>query len=730
MALRRLGRIFLYGVVGTLGLGVALMLAVTVAINRVPHYQAEIKEWVHGQIGYHIAFAGVSPAFRWYGPELYFHGLELRSKDDARVLARAAGGRIAFDVSRLIRSGKLFAGRIEVDSPNVSITRTGPAEFSLASEIKLGGGDASLQTVRLDDLPAGFLTIRGGLVTIKGWNAALPLLELRDVDLAFQRVNGVAGIAVAAHLPPVLGGEISLNATVRGHGRLDELNWNALGRTRDLSFAGLRELLPEYLARLGGGTGGFEIAALGRGLELTRADLDTDAVNATVQLASEPAVKFDQLAGALTVLHDGDRWTLLGRRVRASRGGRSDPPSEFDVSWRGNDAGLVEFTARASYLRAETLLPLAGLLPQRDLRERLQEIEPTGEWLDTSMRLWRSAASDPWQFTARARFRGVGFAPVGRAPGLRGLDGTIVGTDRGGQVDIQARNALFVWPAQLAQPIGVESFRTTLYWKRTPEEVLIATPSLALKTHDASLHGPAAWHQPGDGGSPSMTLAVAVDNGNVAAAHLYYPRALLPPTALAWLNRALVAGHLSHADVVLQGPPKHFPFRDGTGLFLARAHIDGMTLDYREGWPAAEGLGGVAEFRNEGLSVQFEAGNIGSLILDRGDARFADFKAGGTRGACVGERGRGRRARLPAGDPARRHGRARLLRGRGPGPVAGRRGIVPAVPEIRAAAGPRACPPARRVAESQGRDARRDGARGGCRDRRRPGGARRHSRPG
>ena len=246
--MRRIGRILLFGVAGTLGLGVALMLAVKMAINRVPHYQAEIKEWVHGQIGYHIAFARVSPAFRWYGPELYFDRLELRSKDDARVLARAAGGRIGIDCLAADPQRQAVRGPHRAGVARTSRSRaSGPRSFALASEIKLGGGDASLQTLRLDDLPAGFLTIRGGLVTVKGWNAALPLLELRDVDLAFQRVNGVAGIAVAAHLPPVLGGEISLNATARGHGRLDELNWNALGRTRDLSFAGLRELLPEYL---------------------------------------------------------------------------------------------------------------------------------------------------------------------------------------------------------------------------------------------------------------------------------------------------------------------------------------------------------------------------------------------------------------------------------------------------------------------------------------------------
>ena len=74
----------------------------------------------------HIAFAHVSPAFRWYGPELYFDRLELRSKDDQRVLARADGGRVAADIWQLIRSGKLLAGRIEVDSPNILGRAPGP----------------------------------------------------------------------------------------------------------------------------------------------------------------------------------------------------------------------------------------------------------------------------------------------------------------------------------------------------------------------------------------------------------------------------------------------------------------------------------------------------------------------------------------------------------------------------------------------------------------------------
>src|SRR6202021_3467586 len=116
MIIRKVCRVLGFFFASLLGVVLLLMLALKLALDRAPQYQAEIKEWVHAQTGYHIGFARVSPAFRWYGPELYFDRLELRSKDDQRVLARAAGGRIGADIWQLLRTGKLLAGRIEVDS--------------------------------------------------------------------------------------------------------------------------------------------------------------------------------------------------------------------------------------------------------------------------------------------------------------------------------------------------------------------------------------------------------------------------------------------------------------------------------------------------------------------------------------------------------------------------------------------------------------------------------------
>jgi uncharacterized protein (TIGR02099 family) len=625
---RKVGKILLICFAGLLGLLLLLMLAIEIALKSAPDYEADIKKWVHEQTGYHIAFAGVSPSFRWYGPELHFNRLELRSKDDRRVLARAAGGRVAADIWQLISSGKLLAGRIELDTPNIVIARLGPTSFALASEIKLGGDNSSLQTLTLDDLPAGKLAIRHAVVTMQGWNSALPQLTLREVNLDVRR--GEQGLAVVfnARLPAALGGTLNVSGTARGLQRLQMLSWSALARARDISFAGWRLLLPEYLSRLDAGSGSFDLAASGAGNTLARADLDFSANGVVTRPNDGPGAKFEQIGGSLNIVHSNDRWALSGKRVRAVRSGRHDPESQFDISWRDNDAGLVDLRASASYLRADVLLPLSGLLPDKDVRDRLEAIAPTGEWTDMAVVLARNQAAEPWRLQIQAKFRDVGLAPVGRAPGLRGLTGSIAGNERGGQVTIDSRAAVFNWPAQLSAPVDLQKLAATFYWNRTNEGLLVATPDWELRNGDAGAHGQLAWQQPADGSSPTLTLVGAVEDGNAANTHSYFPRALIPPPALAWLDRAFVAGHLSRADIVLRGPIRHFPFRDGSGLFLVRCALDGLTLDYGDGWPRAENVAGLAIFRNEGMSAHLISGRIGGVAVSSAEARFADFKTG------------------------------------------------------------------------------------------------------
>jgi uncharacterized protein (TIGR02099 family) len=624
MSIRKIGKVLAFSFGGLLLLLLLAMLAVKLALDRAPHYQAEIKEWLHAQTGFHVAFAHVSPAFRWYGPELYFEQLELRSKDDQRVLARAAGGRVAADVWQLIRSGKLLAGRIEVESPKIAVVRLGPTRFAIASEIELGGEDSSLGSLRLSDLPAGRLVIRHAVLSMENWNAQLPQLSLQGVDIDVRSDARELVLAFSAQLPAALGGTVSFEGHARGSGEVQSLAWDALAKGRDISFPGWHKFLPETLSNLDSGSGTFDIAALGRGAALSRADVDFGATNVVMLLPEGPVAKFDQMSGALTLTHAGNQWSLSGQRVRVERRERE---SAFDVGWQETQAGLLNVHARADYLRAESLLPLTGLLPQKDLRDRLREAAPSGEWTDVAIAFERAQIDEPWRMHVQAKFQHAGLASVNGVPGLRGIAGSIAGNERGGQVTIDTNPGVFHWPAQFPRSVELERLKANIYWKRTAEELLIASPDWEIKTHDGEIRGQVAWHQPADDSSPMLTLVGGIQNGNAANARNYLPNGLIGAGALAWLNQAFTAGHL-RASLLFRGPVRKFPFREGGGIFLARATIEGMTLNYSEGWAPAENLAVAAEFRNQGMSARLLSAHIGDLQLESGEAHFPDFDSG------------------------------------------------------------------------------------------------------
>ncbi|HEY2782203.1 MAG TPA: YhdP family protein [Steroidobacteraceae bacterium] len=624
MSLRKIGKILMFTCGGLLLLVLLAMLAVKLALDRAPHYQAEIKEWVHAQTGYHIGFAHVSPAFRWYGPELYFDRLELRSKDDQRVLARAAGGRVAADIWQLIRTGKLLAGRIEVDSPDIVVARLSSTSFAVASEIELGGENSSLASLQLGDLPAGRLVIRNATLTMENWNSALPQLTLQGVDIDVRRDARELNLAFSARLPPALGGTVSFDGHAHGGGEAQSLAWDARLRARAVSFPGWRKLLPEYLSNLDSGTGAFDLAANGAGTTLAHAAVEFGATEVVTQLPEGPVARFDQMSGALALAHDGDRWSLAGKRVRV---GRLERESAFDVSWQQTPAGLLNLRAGADYLRAETLLPLTGFLPQKELRDRLREIAPSGDWTETSIAFERATLDAPWRMQVRAKFQHAGYASLQGVPGLRGISGSIAGNESGGQVAIDTHSGMFHWPTQFPGPVELERLRADIYWKRTAEELLIASSDWEIKTHDGEILGKVAWHQPSDESSPVLTLVGVIQNGNAGNARNYLPNGLIGPGALAWLNDAFVAGHL-RASILFQGPVRSFPFRAGGGIFLARCSIEGMTLNYSPGWAPVENLSASAEFRNEGMSARLSGAHIGELKLESGDAKFADFSNG------------------------------------------------------------------------------------------------------
>ncbi len=173
-----------------------------------------------------------------------------------------------------------------------------------------------------------------------------------------------------------------------------------------------------------------------------------------------------------------------------------------------------------------------------------------------------------------------------------------------------------------------------------------------------------------------------------------------------------------------------FRFATAAACFWRAAHIDGMTLDYREGWPRVEGLRGAGRIsqRRHDRAAHRAAASAASCWIRR-------MRASPTSRTASSRFMRPRTAMraMRCGTCARRRSTpwpsTPSPSVEAQGPLQAHRESVPAVQGFRASPGAGARRVCTAHAESRGIDARGDRFGGRCRYRRRSGGARRHPRP-
>ena len=117
-----------------LALLVLLLIAFRVAIARAPEYRVQLQDVLSEKTKLSVEFSELSARLRFYGPELAFSDVTVRSPDRTRVLATARGGSVAFDIWNSLRTGRLTAGRFTLDSPQLGLSRTRDGRIQIAGQ--------------------------------------------------------------------------------------------------------------------------------------------------------------------------------------------------------------------------------------------------------------------------------------------------------------------------------------------------------------------------------------------------------------------------------------------------------------------------------------------------------------------------------------------------------------------------------------------------------------------
>ncbi|WP_225562942.1 YhdP family protein [Rhodanobacter sp. DHG33] len=349
------------------------------------------------------------------------------------------------------------------------------------------------------------------------------------------------------------------------------------------------------------------------------------------------------------VVRNVSRFDLDGVRIVGANGAVAVPALHgeaglrrsadgYEVRWAGDDQsalavwlhrpGTPQFTVQAAArdLQIAPLLPWLGLAPKLPpaLANWLGEGRPRGKFDDVSMAWSQAAGLDRLQAT----FDGLGIDPVGALPGVDGIDGTLRGDGEAVSLELPAQATTVRATHVFREPFVMSKLAGTLAFWHADDDWHVGVDALDFEGqgYGGQARGEIRLHDAG--GPPFLDIYTSVTHADVVAAKLFWPVNVMPPPAVAWLDRALVGGSLDHAEALVRGDLKDWPFRHNEGRFEARAEVSNLDFRYAPNWPDATGVHAIASFINNGMLVQADAGSSLGVKTDKVVALIPDFANG------------------------------------------------------------------------------------------------------
>jgi uncharacterized protein (TIGR02099 family) len=654
-----------------------LLLAFRIALARAPNYRAQVQAWVSERTKLAIEFSKMDARWRFYGPELVFDSAIVRSQDLRRTFVRAKRVSIGFDVWTAISTGRLAAGRITLETPELQVVRTADGRIEVVGQHELPERDPK-EVFAPDDLPTGRLRVVDAQVSLRDLKTGHGPWIVPDVSFDLQRSGSSMHIDGEAALPATLGKSLRFQADTAGKlAEAQVLDWQFSVDARALDLAGWAQVMPNDWPAPSKGRGSFQISGSLRGarpnelsmrLQFERvalalptwteplpqtptldyrdddtaadgnaADDTTSASGASAAEAkhegppkSAATAEYTRVAFDLHLRHvetpTNESWYVSIDNLDLSRPHQEWQSKAIALTATRTEVGAIDVDAKADFLLLENLWPLLAYAPESARLAQLRGMDAEGSVRDLQLKATRIDASAPLMYTVSGRFEQLTLAPVAKIPGIERFGGVFVASDSGGQVNLNVRDGMLEMPRIFRTPLPVDRIEGRLSWQRDANGWRISGENLKIDTPDGRAEAHGTVTVPEDGGSPIVDLKAQATNLDARATPRYLPAGRLSRAALAWLDRAFVAGKVPRAEFQMHGPTQSFPYRAGDGLFLIQARVEGLTLDYQPGWIPATNLVVDAEFRNEGMTANLRQGDLNGMQLKAGVGRFVDFK--------------------------------------------------------------------------------------------------------
>lgn len=237
---------------------------------------------------------------------------------------------------------------------------------------------------------------------------------------------------------------------------------------------------------------------------------------------------------------------------------------------------------------------------------------------------------------AEATIRDLHFDSVGNTPGLDDFGARLLGDANGYTLHFDPSTPMrFLWPTGFGAPHVVRLGGDAALWRDEAAGWRVATSALRIDGvgYGADVRG-GLWFQ-GDGTRPVVDLAADIHDARVPVAKRFWPKHVMSPQVVRWLDTALIDGVVADGRAVVSGDLDHWPFKphDGQpapGVFDARATLRGAVIHFQHDWPQATRMDADVAFIGNGFSVGGKAAlaEVGVREFTAGIADYGDALLG------------------------------------------------------------------------------------------------------
>ena len=609
--------------------------AARILLPQADRYQVEIEQRVSRLVGQPLVIEDFEVGWHGLGPRLYLKGVKIEQGEGGQTLFSFDQAHVDISLISSLVSGEIDFGTFTLSGLDLKLVRRLDGSLGLEGiELSASGaqkpaapdqGDKTLEWLWRQ----GRLAVDESSVQFRDLKTPERVWRFDHVSVQLSNSGNKARLSGRVGLPAELGQELALVLNIERVGR-NIADWRAkfymsaegieIGRLLALADLGLEAESGRLGGRLWGGWRDGALVDLRGDVALQGAEL-----SATVALEDGASQhlhqRLSQFSSRFVWKGGADRWRLDIDRLRLDDRANTRAPTRARVEYRRDETGL-HVEGGFNTLRLDPIAPLALLAPQlpAKAREALTALAPEGTLANTFFRFEEGADSAP-EFFLQTAFEGLGLAAWGRKPGVKGLDGTLNLDRHSGLLQLSTVDAELDSGGLFRQPLPLDSLVGQVAWQRLEEGLFVALRQFDLSNSDARAEANGRLFIPADGASPQISLIAEVLEGDGAMTSRYLPVRVMPPHTVDWLDRAIVAGRLNDATLVLHGPLKRFPFDHGEGRFEVRANVEEGILDYAPGWPRMEQI--EAELAFIGRSMEINGERAVLFDTDLSDVRVA-----------------------------------------------------------------------------------------------------------